>query len=322
MLRAELVVTDDRQRRLAVVPVDFDKRVERGDGLVSLLGQSPDGSLRVSLDASSPPTGVNMRFHFRPDQRTTPTALREIVSWFDSLRSDRRLGLWMRDRGKWGIGPEPIGSDLPRMPDDYGRAVRVLARIEQRAGVSFDMPDEITDEEAEAIGVADALVKGKTVTGRWDGASVNDDPDLLELLEDSPHGALLEFRATHALRLADRNVEIGEVEYRFLQVEFADHDQEQHVIRLRPGGRSDRFEMRLVAVAQRPRNDGETAWVPQAMLEAFAGRWVAQSGTEILDSSDSFEDLAVRLKGSGRLATVWRVPDSQERAEAYPLIAL
>lgn len=321
LLRAELVVTDSERRRLSTVPVDFDRRVTR-DGTTSLLGETPEGSLKVSLDATGPATGVKMRFHFEPHHPSSPTALLEIVSWFDALREGRELGLWMRDRGKWGVGPEPIPREFPRLPDDYARAVRVLARIEQRSGSSFLMPSEISESDAEAIGVADALLKGKTVAGRWNGASVNHDPQLVELLQDSPHGARLEFKATYWLELAEQHIVIGEVEYSFRQVELDGHDPHADVVRLQPGEVSDRFEVVLVAVPPRARDDGATSWVPGAMLEPFAGRWIAQSGTEVVESSDSFDDLSLRLKGDGRLATIWRVPETRERAEAHPLIAL
>lgn len=319
-LKAELLITDQGGRRQACVPIDFDRRVQRGD-TVSLLGSGGEGSLQVSLDASVPATGVRMRFRFTPGPESTPEALNKVVAWFEALAPNRQLGLWMRDPGRWGVGPGPIPHDHPRVADDYARAVRSLARIQQRSGASFTMPEEISDLEAEAIGVADALVKGKTIAGRWTEASINEDLQLLNFLNESEHGALLEFKATHHLRLGSQEVPLGKVEYRFLQVGDAEHDGEKHVIRLRPGS-NHRFEVRLVDVAEKPRADGSTSWVPAAMLEAYAGRWVAQSGTQLLASSDTFAVAAEKLRASGRLATIWRVPSSIEDAEALPLVGL
>lgn len=319
LLRTELVVTDHRGRRQAALAVEFDKRVQR-DGLTSLLGHSRDGSLQVSLDTSIPMSGVRMNFRFDPGPESTPEALNEVVSWFGALREERQLGLWMRDRGRWGIVPEQIPPDHPHLPDDYALAVRVLARIQQRSGRSFAMPEVISEVDAEAIGVADALVRGETVAGSWADLSVNEDVQLLALLQESPHGALLEFKAAYCLRLGDQEIPIGIVDYRFLQVEHSKHDKEHRVIRLKPGSRTNRFEVRLVGVAGGPRADGATSWVPKAVLEPFAGRWVAQSGTLIVRSSDSFVDLVQGLRASGRLATIWRVPESTEEAEAHHVV--
>jgi hypothetical protein len=319
-LKAELVITDRRGRRQAALPVDFDRRVQ-GETAVSLLGSGAAGAFLVSLDAKLPLAGVRMRFRFASRPESTPGELSQVIRWFEALRPGRQLGLWMRDRGRWGVGPDPIPDDHPRVPEDYAHAVHVLARIQQRSGVDFAMPEEIDDDDAQSIGVTDALVKGETVAGRWTDASIQEDPQLLRFLEDSEHGVMLEFKATHHLRLGGQQIPIGEVEYRFLQVRHAEHDQKQQLIRLVPG-QNDRFEVRLVGVAEAERPDGSTNWVPAAMLEPYAGRWIAQSGTQVLLSAASFAEAAEKIRARGRLATVWRVPGSAEEAEVLPAVGL
>lgn len=319
-LKAELVVTDSRGRRQAAIAVDFDRRVQR-EGAVSLLGSGASGAFLVSLNADLPPTGVRMRFRFAPHPNSTPVELSQAIRWFEALRPGRKLGLWMRDRDRWGIGPDRIPEDHPRVPEDYGRAVHVLARIQQRSGVDFAMPEDIDDDVAQSIGVTDALMKGETVVGRWTDASIQEDPQLLRFLEDSEYGVMLEFKATHHLQLGRQEIPIGEVEYRFLQVRHAEHDQDRHIIRLVPGT-NDRFEVRLVGVAEVERTDGATNWVPTAMLEPYAGRWVAQSGTQVILSAESFGEAAERVRARGRLATIWRVPGSTEEAEAVSAVGL
>lgn len=317
-LKAELIITDRRGRRQVSLPVNFDRRVQ-GESAVSLLGSGAAGAFLVSLDAKLPPAGVRMRFRFAPHSKSTPEDLGRVITWFEALAADRQLGLWMSDRGRWGVRPDPIPGDHPRVPDDYARAVHALARIQQRSGVTFHMPAEIDDDDARSISVTDALVTGKTVSGRWTDASIEDDPQLLRLLEDSEHGVMLEFKTTHHVRLGSTEIPIGEVEYRFLQVRHAERDAKQHVIRLVPG-ENDRFEVRLVGVAEAERPDGSTNWVPSAMLEPFAGRWIAQSGTHVILSAESFVEAAEKVRTRGRLATVWRVPGSAEEAEALPAV--
>ncbi len=319
-LKAQLVITDRRGRRQAALPVDFDRRLQR-ESAVSLLGSGAMGAFLVSLDANLPPAGVRMRFRFAPHSDSTPGELSQVIRWFEALAPDRKLGLWISDRDRWGIGPDPIPEDHPRVPDDYAGAVHALARIQQRSGVTFKMPEEIDDEDARSISVTDALLKGKTVSGRWTDASIQEDPQLLRFLEESEHGVMLEFKATHHLRLGSEEIPIGEVEYRFLQVRHAERDPKQHIIRLAPG-QNDRFEIRLVGVAESQRPDGSTSWVPAAMLEPYAGRWVAQSGTQVLLTAASFAEAAQKVRASGRLATIWRVPGTAEEAEKLPAVGL
>ena len=317
-LKAELVIADRRGHRQASLPVDFDRRVQ-GESTVSLLGSGALGAFLVSLDAQLPPERVRMRFRFAPHSGSTPEELSQVIRWFEALAPRRQLGLWMSDRRRWGIGPDLIPDDHPRVPDDYARAVHALARIQQRSGVTFHMPAEIDDEDARSISVTDALVKGKTVSGRWIDASIEEDPQLLRFLEDSEHGVMLEFKTLHHLRLGSKEIPIGEVEFRFLQVLHAEHNPHRHIIRLVPG-EDRRFEVRLVGVAAAERPDGSTNWVPAAMLEPYAGRWIAQSGSQVILSAESFVEAAEKVRARGRLATIWRVPGSAEVAEALPAV--
>ena len=315
-LRAELVIVDSRGRRQASLPVDFDRRVQNASA-VSLLGSGSNGALQVSLKAPLPVSGARIGLRFTPRSDSTPLDLHKVVHWLEALAPRRLLGLWMRDGARWGTEPIPIPTDYPRVPKDYARAVRVLARIQQRSGRAFAMPMEIDEEAAEAIGLTDALLRGKTVVGRWKDVSIQQDPELIGFLNDSKHGVMLEFRTSHILRIGTQEVEIGEVEYRLLQVLNYEHDEEKQLIRLTPGT-ENRFHVRLVAVAEKFREDGATNWVPAAMLEPYAGRWIAQSGTQVLIAAEGFAEAAMKVRASGRLATIWRVPASVDEAEALP----
>ncbi len=104
-----------------------------------------------------------------------------------------------------------------------------------------------------------------------------------------------------------------------MQVKLAGRDAQAGVIRLAPGSNA-RFEARLVSVPERINLDGTTEWVPVAMLAPHRGRWVAQTGTTILLSGESFNEVTAGTRALGQLATVWRVPESREEAEMLPAI--
>jgi len=313
LLRSELVVVDERGRRRSALPVSFTDRV-RGENIASLLGIDPSGSLHVALEATIPATTLWMRFRFQPGPTATPLDLRPIIGWLESLAPGRKLGLWMPEKGRWAAEPHPIPSGIPTIPSGYAGAVRVLARIQERAGASFVMPENVDEDLAKDLGVADKLVRGETASGRWRDVSINDDPQLLGYLKSSEHGALLEFTTDFILEIDGASVAVGQVEYRFMQVTLAGHDKNDGVIRLVPG-HNDRFDVRLVAVPERVNPDGATSWLPTAMLEPYKDKWIAQSGTKILLSGHSFEEVTAAVRAHGRLATVWRVPASREGAE-------
>lgn len=314
LLRAELVVVDRSGHSRARLPVSFDQRIARGTS-VSLLGSDRGGSLKVSVETGGPQSDGRMRFSFRPDPAATPRSVRDVITWFEALSSDRQLGLWMADRDRWGIRPGPISASPPRLPRDYVRAARVLARIEDRTGTTFPMPAEFDEDTAEAIDIADRLLRGVAIVGRWSGATIEADGDLRAFLGDSEHGVMLEYTATHRLQLGGHEITIGEVDYRLLHARMAPGQAGEGMIRLIPGS-SDRAELRLIGVPEVERLDGVTSWVPAAMLEPHVGRWVAQSGTRVIASGDTFADAAEKARASGRLATIWRVPATTEQAEA------
>lgn len=177
------------------------------------------------------------------------------------------------------------------------------------------MPAEFDEDTAEAIDIADRLLRGVAIVGRWSGATIEADGDLRAFLGDSEHGVMLEYTATHRLQLGGHEITIGEVDYRLLHARMAPGQAGEGMIRLIPGS-SDRAELRLIGVPEVERLDGVTSWVPAAMLEPHVGRWVAQSGTRVIASGDTFADAAEKARASGRLATIWRVPATTEQAEA------
>jgi hypothetical protein len=122
---------------------------------------------------------------------------------------------------------------------------------------------------------------------------------------------MLKMLAGHHLNIDNSDLVIGTAEYRYMQVVSAGVDTETSNLRLIPG-RTTISNLRLVAVPERTNSDGTTSWLPASMVEPYAGRWVAQSGTKIVSSGDSSRAVANAVRASGHLATVWRVANPQE----------
>lgn len=320
LLGGSLLVTDDQGRRLASLPVAFTSRIRAAND-TTLLGSDRSGSLRVALEASTPGGPVRMHFRFEPSSTVTPAELLPVTTWLVSLDAGRMLGLWMDEKHRWGVGPQAIPPDQPRIPEGYVSMVRLFARVQERSGSTFNMPPVLDDRDMRTIEAADKLIRGETVRGRWQQISINDDPQLFHYVESSPHGVRLEFKAEYSIEFDDGHVVLGEAEYRFMQATLRGRDSEAGIIRLVPGP-DNRFEIRLLSVAERVNADGTTAWVPSPMLEPYEGRWVAQTGTKIILSGDSFEEVAAGARARGQLTTVWRVPGSPAEADRHPSIGL
>lgn len=312
LVRAEVVVLDAKERRLASVPVRFDRRLRSGT-LGSLLGADASGSFTVSLEVNLETRASHLRFRFRVAEAATPEMLLPIVSLLEKGRAGNRLGIWLSDAGRWGAAPAPIPEDAPRPAPEFVQAVRTLARIARRSGASFTMPREIDQETAASIGRVDRLLLGEHVTGNWSAATIADDAELVAFLEASPHGAMVEFTAQLVLHLDGRDIPIGDVEYRLPRVRLTKGGSGE--MDLEPWDDDTTFELRLICVRTRSHDDGTAAWVPESMLEPLRGRWVAQSGTSFVGFGGSFTEVSQAVRASGRLATVWFVPSGDSPPE-------
>ncbi|MDQ6839000.1 MAG: hypothetical protein M3137_11880 [Actinomycetota bacterium] len=183
------------------------------------------------------------------------------------------------------------------------------------------MPPELEGERSRSVAIADQLLRGKVVHGRWTEGNITTDPDFVANMERAEHGVRLELLADHELTLGNTLIDIGSVEHRYMQVVADGFDPVTGDLHVR-AGKNDRFELRLTAVPERTNLNGTTSWIPPAMVEPYAGQWVAQSGTKLLQAGASFQAVTAAVKATGQLATVWRVPSSDQEGEALPAVGL
>lgn len=73
-----------------------------------------------------------------------------------------------------------------------------------------------------------------------------------------------------------------------------------------------------ITSADRTGSDSATtsSALPKSAVTAHAGRWIAQSGDEIVVVGDSPTEVVAELRRTGRKAAVWRVPASGAEADA------
>lgn len=308
VLQCELVALDERGRRRAALPVVFDRWVDTGQRR-SLLGSDPSGSLRLTLRLRPSAGETYLGYTFKPAPSASPSQLASIIRWFEEARPGRRSGLWDEARRSWLLGPDPVPEAPPGLAKGYVDVVKALARIERRAEVLLTVPRTITAELARDIEIADRLVQGTSVTGTWTEAQLDEDPEMRDLMRDAEHGAMVQFVAEYHLRLPDQAIFLGETEQTLHHARLSSQDAGEGPVILEPGGQNT-TELVLVHVPSRTHDDGSTAWVPAAMLEPYAGRWVAQSGTTILASGRERAEVLDALRARGALATVWKVPDT------------
>lgn len=310
-LHSELVLVDDKQRRRAAVPIAWDQRAAHGSS-VSLHGGDASGTLRLSL-ATTPPEGTHLHFAFEPSKQASPSALSTILSWFEQYHSSRLVGLWDSDRGEWLLDPVEVATPAPVIPAGYADVVKAMARIERRAAVDLAVPHALDDNVAHQVEIADQLLRGLTVTGTWKTAALNDDAHMRRLLSTAGFGVKLQFVRDYEMQLLGRSIHLGAVQHTFEQAHVATSDAGTGPIPL-VAGTHNGMHLRLVSVPERLNADGSTSWMPAAMLEEHRGRWVAQSGTSIILRGASYSEVAAGARAGGRLATVWRVPDSGDDA--------
>lgn len=305
------VVVLDGDEWVAATDVTFNERV-RSATRSQLTGVDLSDSFVVQLEADLPPSRLQLRFRYRPAAQATPAELLTTIKLFEALAPDRRLGLWSHRTKRWMAAPIAIPPDYPRLPHGYAETVAALARVQKGTGQRFPMPAEINKDDATALRQAATLLAGQTVSGRWTTANLVIDAHGVEFLESAAaeNGARLEFTAEYTVDIAGNTVILATAQHRLLQARVRSvtplSGSDDREVLLVPGD-DDRFEIRLATAS-----DAESA----AELEAYAGKWIAQSGSEIVASGSSPADVVQELRHAGATGAIWRVPATREEAEA------
>jgi len=312
MHRCALVLLEADGTHLRQVDITFSERVVT-TSRSRISGGDRSGSFLVVLEGEVPPTRLHFHFKYQQVASATPEELLPAVELLDGLQVGRRLGLWSLTTGQWAAEPVAIPEDHPRLPAGYSSTVGALARVQRHTGLRFPMPEEITDDDATALRRADTLLSGATLAGRWQHLDVELDAGSVDVIRSatSDLGAVFEFTSDYAVQIAGRTVVLGSAEHRFRHILLEDARRSEGsaalIARLVPG-QDDRFEIRLLS------RIGRSIAVEE--LNAYAGRWIAQDGTGVVEAGESAAEVVAALRRSGRKGSLWRVPRTRAEAEA------
>ncbi len=321
-----LVVADREGRERATLPVTFVDRKTSSSG-AEIFGSDPSGAFSVSIRWISADGEMTISLTFElPEAGSDPVVLLRALETYQALGSSHSVGLLMTGSGRWASAPIILPSDVPTLPPELLSVVRVIARIRRLTGSPVVMPRQLSEEDLRMINWANELLSGNTVYGTWQEAAVIASSEEFEALRtlSAQNGARVEIDAEQQIEVAGQRIELGRVINRVLHAVVETDSRSPSVasglcaFTLRPGS-DNRVEVELQLSVEDRANlpDGRL----NALLETYAGRWVAQDGARILFDADSPEDVIAELRRRGEIATVWRVPASKFEASARPVFA-
>jgi hypothetical protein len=132
--------------------------------LATLLDGS--GVLRVKLRFDFIESSVNVDFEVEPAP-CKPAALLPALHLLEALITPNEVEMFMPDGEP--IGPPAIAHNAePLVEAFFGEVVRKLSRVQDRTHNWFDMPEVLSHEELDDLWVADALLSGQSVKGKWE----------------------------------------------------------------------------------------------------------------------------------------------------------
>jgi hypothetical protein len=212
------------------IPWDKDGRVVLLDGTGRLLQQLPvrftsawagrrgfvidvedlTGTLRLGLRGPKDPGKGDVQVRFTPGRHAVPSDLLGPLRFFEALRAAVRLRLVAGARELCSIRVTPIGA----IPSGGLGLVEALARIQERTGVFFALPTELSEQEVNAILTADTLLLDGQVTAHGGRSTlVLTRHRARQLLEAYPSGriALWQPNEPFAIRIAGHELPLGPV---------------------------------------------------------------------------------------------------------------
>lgn len=320
----ELVVADAAGTRLRSLRVVFTQRVVAANSF-HLVGSDASGFLAVRLALHEDLSSVQLGLRPDPSGKVTPADLLPPIRFIEALEPSRQIGLWLPRPQRWGTPPVLIGQEVPELPDEYADVVRALAHLQDVTGVRFPMPTVINSIEANTLDRVLRLLEGETLKGTWTRASVTLGAEQCEALQSAsgPHGFLFEFTSAYEIELSGNSIHVGTARHRFRQATIVGQQRARNsegliTVMLAPG-EDHSYEIELLSTAGDDSDDNAAVTqLPMATLERYAGRWIAQQGTEVLFDDETPEKVIRALRSSGQTATIWRVPATKLEAESTP----
>ncbi|MFJ4380095.1 hypothetical protein ACIP28_17825 [Streptomyces albidoflavus] len=167
-VRFAVVAADACGRPLATLPLKLAGRFRGGRGVqLEFSDESEFLSLRVRV-AIPEKTGA-FTFKFAHKGGVLPSALLPTI----------RFLLHLKVGNQWGLSRDGVVSDLHALPEafmpeiaEYGRYLKILAKLQEFTNFQFPVPQEMSDAEIEMLKRVMHLIDGNSFKGSWGSARI------------------------------------------------------------------------------------------------------------------------------------------------------
>lgn len=210
---ATLRVKSPDGRMLASLPVRLH---DRAHGTRGGFFEASDvaGAFKARFRVDAREMQGTMTFNYSEPEDVLPAALLPALRLLEVLAEPNVLVL---DMGNVAPGSElgPIPLAVPPMDAGYVRLIEALSRIQDATRTPFPVPDELRDEEVEAIARVDRLLRGEPVEVTWSSITVTftvTDPEHFEEALERTSGSLAMEYEDHAETICGHTVPIGRVQ--------------------------------------------------------------------------------------------------------------
>jgi hypothetical protein len=162
-LRYSAVVTDARSHQLATIPLTLTRRF-RGEKGAQIELSDLTGFFKIQSRLNVREKTAAHTFSFEHCDGVLPTALLPTLRFMSHLKAGNQWGLAVNNE----ITQLHMLSDafMPDLPE-YGRYVSILAKVQEYAGFTFPIPEIMSDEDAEQLRLANYLISGKDLVGKF-----------------------------------------------------------------------------------------------------------------------------------------------------------
>lgn len=213
--RIQIIITDPGGTAITMLPLSGKAKTGGERGIVADLADDA-GLLSVEMRLDWTESKMSFNYHFSP-QPGLPAAVLPALRFLQALRTPNFYYCQMPNGTALGP-PAEITIDGANIDDRVVQTVELLARVQEATATWFDVPDEFSESDLEALVMADRLLQGEIVSGTWGRYATQMTPEhastMLETLTElsgSPSAAIsLWHRSDQSLIIAGHEMPLGE----------------------------------------------------------------------------------------------------------------
>jgi hypothetical protein len=225
--KGRVVLVDAAGRPLQQLPVRFANTAAGQRGFITEV-EDLTGSLWLGFRGPRGPGKGDVQVRFTPGGQAIPADLLGPLRFFEALRTAASLRVMAGAREVFAVRVSPVGE----LPSGGLEFVEALARVQERTGVFFALPQGLSQQEANAILLADSLLRDGQVTMQGGRTKVVlTCQRARQLLQAFPSGqiALWQPNEPFAIRIAGHKVALGPVSIHSACAQFDAAALRQHL---------------------------------------------------------------------------------------------